>query len=214
MTGKISYMKISKYAELTVVFIGIPLLYYFNLVPFHKAIPLVFIFLVYLAIILSDKSFDRKKLGLNGFKGWRFLFIKSLIVCIGLCAVVLIFYPDRFLDIPSKMPWIWMLILVFYSIWSVLPQEFIYRVYFYRRFGDIVNNRIWLHFINAFLFSFSHIIFRNWSVLILTFLASFIFSVSYTKSKSFLAVFIEHAVYGNLVFTLGLGNFFYLPFNG
>jgi len=65
-------------------------------------------------------------------------------------------------------------------------------------------------FINALLFSFSHIIFNNWLAIILTFFISFLFAYTYKKSNSLLVVSLEHALYGNLIFTVGIGDFFYL----
>ena len=202
-----------KYIEILTVFLGVPLLYYFNLIPFHKAIPLIAVFLFYFIIIISDKTFNRKRLWINGYKGWKELFIKSAIIGSILFLVVFIFYPDKLFNIPREMPWIWLLIMLFYPLWSVLPQEFIYRVYFYHRFNNLWGGKYVQHLINALLFSFSHIIFRNWLVLVFTFLASLLFSYTFTKTKSLMAVFIEHAIYGNMVFTMGLGEFFYLPIN-
>ncbi len=206
-----NFKRLSQVIEILLVFIGVPVLYYFNLIPFHKAIPLAVVFLVYLIIILLNTSFNRKRLGLNGFKGWKLIWMKSFLVGIVLLVVVLVFFPNNLFNIPRNMPFIWLAILVFYPIWSVLPQEFIYRVYFYHRFKHLIKELWILHLINALLFSFSHIIFRNWLVLLFVFIASFIFSYTYSKTKSFMAVFIEHAIYGNLVFTIGLGDFFYLP---
>ncbi len=63
---------------------------------------------------------------------------------------------------------------------------------------------------NAFLFSFSHIIFRNWLALALTFVGGFLFALTYKRSQSLLTVFIEHTLYGDFIFTVGIGQFFYM----
>ncbi|MGC9341312.1 MAG: hypothetical protein ACP5E3_01280, partial [Bacteroidales bacterium] len=54
-----------KWIELVLFFIGVPLIYYFNYIPFHKSIPLLTVFFLFLFILIRDKSFDSKKFGLN-----------------------------------------------------------------------------------------------------------------------------------------------------
>jgi len=68
--------------------------------------------------------------------------------------------------------------------------------------------------LNAALFSFSHIIFRNWLAIVLTFAGGLMFAWTYRKSKSLMVVFIEHMLYGNFIFTVGIGQYFYLPLGG
>jgi membrane protease YdiL (CAAX protease family) len=59
--------------------------------------------------------------------------------------------------------------------------------------------------INAVLFSLAHIFFKNTLVLILTFIGGFLFIHTYSKTKSTTLVSIEHALYGNWLFTIGMG---------
>ena len=66
-------------------------------------------------------------------------------------------------------------------------------------------------FLNATLFSLAHIFFRNTLVLILTFLGGLLFAFTYHKSKSTLLVSIEHAIYGNWLFTVGMGEMLAFP---
>ena len=172
---------------------------------------LLALFLVYFVIILRDKSFPRKYFGLNGFKYWSPLVIRFLIIAGLLTVLVWYFKPDRFFIIPRQEPLMWLLIMIGYPIWSVFPQELIYRGYFFHRFKILTNNEWLLILMNAFLFSFSHIVFGNWVAPVLTFFASIIFAFTYIKSRSLLVVFIEHLLYGNFIFTVGLGHYFYIP---
>jgi len=64
---------------------------------------------------------------------------------------------------------------------------------------------------NAVLFAFAHILFRNWVAVIGSFVAGLLWATTYLKSRSLLVVSIEHALYGNFVFTLGIGYYFYAP---
>jgi membrane protease YdiL (CAAX protease family) len=204
---------ISGLAEIAVVFVGMPLLYRFDLIPVHKFIPLLAVFLVYLIILLSDKTFSKKVFGFNSFRKWKPLVIR-MFVFLAICVIaVLIFLPGNFFFLPRKNPLLYLLIFIFYPMWSAYPQELIYRAYFYHRFGNLISNETVLIVINALLFSFSHIIFRNWVAIALTFFGSVLFSYTYKKSNSLMVTFIEHALYGNIIFATGLGQFFYLPLN-
>jgi len=64
---------------------------------------------------------------------------------------------------------------------------------------------------NSILFGFLHIIFGNWIAVIGATIIGFVFSYTYSKHQSLLAVAIEHAIIGGIVFTIGLGQFFYVP---
>lgn len=66
--------KALKYIELAALFIGLPLLYYFDIIPGHKSLPLLVAFFAMLAYLLFSKSFNRKELGFNGYNGWKNLF--------------------------------------------------------------------------------------------------------------------------------------------
>ena len=100
--------------------------------------------------------------------------------------------------------------MLFYPFWSAYPQELLYRGFFFYRYRSLFKHEIAMHLTNALLFSLCHLMFMNWVALVGTFYASFVFSYTYRDSKSLLAVSIEHALYGNMIFTVGLGQFFYL----
>jgi len=58
-------------------------------------------------------------------------------------------------------------------------------------------------------FSFVHIIFGNWFAVGLCCLGGLLFSLTYQRSGSLLLASIDHAVFGNFIFTIGLGQFFH-----
>ncbi len=204
---------ILKITELTAIYIGLPLLYWFDYIPLHKAIPLFLVFLIYLFILIKDKKFNRKIFWLNSFRNWTQMFIRVMVFFVLSVIAVIIFMPENLFIIPRTNPLLFILIFIFYPIWSAYPQELIYRAYFYHRFSSVFKNERLSIIINALLFSFSHVIFNNWIAIVLTFFASLLFSHIYKKSNSLMVIFIEHALYGNIIFTVGLGNYFYLPIN-
>ncbi len=204
-------LKVFKIFEITLVFIGLPLLYYFNFIPFHKSIPLFLVFTIFLILLLKDKDFNRSRFGFNGFKNWKPLIIRFLIIAILSILIVWRFFNDSFFNLPTKSTGLWILIMILYPLWSAFPQELIYRTWFFHRYKILFRNEKVIIFLNALLFSFSHIIFRNGIAIILSFFGGLMFAYTYRKSQSLLVVFIEHMLYGNLIFTIGLGQFFYLP---
>ena len=206
----IKIIRITRFLEIILIFIGLPLLFKFNFIPIHKLIPLLIVFLICLFLLLIDKSFERKKFGFTSFSGWRVLFIRFFIIACLSIILVWLFRPESLFIIVRRNPLLWVLILIFYPIFSAFPQELIYRSFFFHRYKIILKNKMLFIFINALLFSFSHIIFNNWLAIILTFFISFLFAYTYKKSNSLLVVSLEHALYGNLIFTVGIGDFFYL----
>lgn len=205
--------KFLKWTELIALFVGLPLVYYFDFIRVHKALPLLVVFVIVLVLLLTDKTFDRKRLGLNSYTNWGWLLQRIGGVVVFLFIFVLLFNREAFFIIPRLNPLLWVMIMLFYPIWSAFPQEIIYRGFFFHRYEELFPNMRTLIIVNALLFSFSHIIFENWIALVFTFFASILFSITYRKSNSLMVTFVEHAIYGNLIFTIGLGEYFYVPFN-
>ena len=89
-----------------------------------------------------------------------------------------------------------------------------FRKYFIGLFIDnFINLFVYLFKIliitNAFLFSFAHIIYLNPIVVIFTFIGGLLMAISYAQHQSLFKVSVEHGLYGNIVFSSGLGNYFY-----
>jgi membrane protease YdiL (CAAX protease family) len=162
-------------------------------------------------LLIRDKSFDRKLFGLNGFKSWKFLFIRFLIFALVSTLLVFIIDPENLFILPRKQLFLWGMIMIFYPIWSAYPQELIYRSWYFHRYRSLFKREWVFIFLNALLFSFSHIIFRNWLAIVMTFFGGLMFAYTYRKSNSLMTVFIEHLLYGNYIFTVGIGQYFYAP---
>lgn len=206
---KIFQSKLWKWCEIFLVFLLLPLLYYFNLIAIHKFIPLLTVFLIFLILLLRDKAFNRKLFGFNGFKFWRFILTRFFIFVLASSLLVLFISPDNLFILPRKQLHLWLMIMVFYPLWSVYPQELIYRSWYFHRYRSLFKKEWLFILINALLFSFSHIIFRNWLAIVLSFLGGLMFAYTYRKSNSLMVVFIEHLIYGNFIFTIGIGQYFY-----
>ncbi len=142
MDRKNWYKKLLLILELIILFIGIPVLIYFYM---HKSDDflniksfLVPLFLSIVAISITvflwiDKSFIFRRLKkLSHFK----YYIKEIfhffipIVIISIVLTYFLFPKDLFI-LPRKEFFLWCLIMVFYPIFSVLPQGILFRVFFF-----------------------------------------------------------------------------------
>lgn len=140
--------------------------------------------------------------------------IRSFLIRLGIVAVSLLLltaflYPDLFLRLPRQRTRLWMLILILYPLLSVAPQEFLYRTFFMQRYVPIFGQGKGLFWANVFFFGWGHIFFLNWVAPLLSLLGGILLTRTWQQTKSFKWVCIEHAIYGQLVFTSGIGWWFY-----
>jgi membrane protease YdiL (CAAX protease family) len=203
--------KQARWIEMTGIFLGVPLFLYIELIPHLKIVTLLVLCIVCLVILLRDRTFDRKQFGLNGFSQWRMLAIRYGIVAACLALYTFFAEPQHAMTIVRHNQIRWALIMIIYPILSVVPQEIIYRVFFFHRYGLLFKEKRLSLLANAVLFAVGHIFFRNWVAIIGAFAAGLLWATTYLGSRSLLVVAIEHALYGDLVFTLGIGYYFYNP---
>ena len=146
---------------------------------------------------------------------WRHFFkeamIKLLIIAIVTTLYVYFIAPDKLFAVLLKKPSLWGIILLVYTFLSVWPQEVIYRTFFFKRYTSLITNKWLLIFINAIVFSLAHIFLKSALVQILTFIGGLLFAYTYHKTKSTTIVSIEHAIYGNWLFTVGMGGMLAFP---
>jgi len=139
----------------------------------------------------------------------RRLLVRFLICAPLLTGTVAIFWADRFLFLPRERPLLWLLILLLYPILSVYPQELLYRAFFFRRYGRLFPAKIGVIVASVLLFSWLHLLFRNPVAVSLTLVGGWFFAETYARTRSLRLVCLEHLLYGNLIFTIGLGKFFF-----
>jgi len=197
--------------EVAGIFFGLPLLLMGNFVPRPKSIVMIAVCIACLFLLLRDKSFNRSRFGLNGYHNWRTLLMRFAIIACCLTLYMVLVEPRCALANLQRHPTSWMLIMITYPVLSVVPQEIIYRAFFFQRYRSLFVHEKVSIVTNAALFAFAHILFRNWIAVIGSFIAGLCWATTYLRSKSFLVVSIEHVLYGNFVFTLGLGHYFYAP---
>tara|TARA_A100001037_G_scaffold301767_1_gene331992 strand:- start:2858 stop:3214 length:357 start_codon:yes stop_codon:yes gene_type:complete len=100
-------------------------------------------------------------------------------------------------------------ILLFYPIFSALPQEFIFCKFFFHRYKCFFGEGALMVAMSAIAFCIAHILFFNWVAPILGLLAGIIFASTYLRTRSLAMVTLEHSLYGNAIFVMGLGWYFW-----
>ncbi|GIG87174.1 hypothetical protein Pen02_21100 [Plantactinospora endophytica] len=124
-------------------------------------------------------------------------------------AALAVLAPDRLFELPRQAPLLWAAIVVFYPLFSVYPQEVIFRAFLMHRYAPVFGSGHWLVAASALAFGFVHLIFGNLLSVVLTLAGGWLFARRYQRRGSLLVASVEHALYGLLVFTVGLGDFFY-----
>ena len=163
-----------------------------------------FIYIIVLLLIVEKNKFRIAK-NLNWEVFWKRTFIQLLIIAFLTTLYVWFVDKENLYIVVLNKPKLWLFILFFYSVFSVYPQELIYRTFYFQRYASLFKNEKLFIIVNAILFSLAHLFFRNTLVMILTFIGGILFAMSYKKTKSTLLVSIEHAIYGCWLFTVGMG---------
>jgi membrane protease YdiL (CAAX protease family) len=168
---------------------------------------------VCLALLLTDGSFEKRRLwNARGLRRelWPML-ARFAVLGLGITALVLLLTPREAFGLPRRDPSLWAMIMVFYPLASVYPQGLIFRAFFFHRYARLLRGRWALIGASAVAFAWVHIVFQNVVSIPMTLIGGVLFSLTYERSRSTLAASIEHALYGCLVFTVGLGHYFYDP---
>ncbi|NIJ44190.1 membrane protease YdiL (CAAX protease family) [Wenyingzhuangia heitensis] len=106
---------------------------------------------------------------------------------------------------------LWVRMIFIYTFFSVLPQEFIYRVFYFKRYRFLFKNKHTFFITNALVFSIAHLMFNSPLVLLITLIGGYIFAYTYHKTKSMFWVSVEHLIYGSWLFTVGMGKMIGFP---
>ncbi|MEJ3750216.1 CPBP family intramembrane glutamic endopeptidase [Actinomycetes bacterium KLBMP 9797] len=131
------------------------------------------------------------------------------LAAVALVAVLALVAPERLFDFPREEPVIWAFVVVFYPLLSVYPQELVYRAFLLHRYAPVLGTGAWAAAASAAVFGFAHIIFGSWISVAMTAVGGWLFARRYQLTRSLLAASVEHALYGVLIFTIGLGDLFY-----
>ena len=202
------------WSEFLALFGLLPLLFALGWLPVPKIPLLLAVAAACLAYLARTGNLDRPYIaGLlrDNRNAVRFMALRCLAVTILSVAAVLATDPGLLFGFPRTRPILWLMVMLLYPILSAFPQEAIYRAFLFRRYTPILKSPEALTVASVLAFSFLHIVFANWIAVLLTLPAGYVFTRTYRRTGSLTLATMEHAAYGCIVFTTGLGRFFYHP---
>jgi len=137
------------------------------------------------------------------------IIIRWIILSIFLYLFTSELFSEKLFIIQKENPTVMYAVLFLYPVFSAFPQEFIFCTFFFKRYKSLFKKEYTLIFMSALIFCFAHVFFINWVAPLLSLFGGLMFATTYSKTNSLLLVSIEHALYGNTLFFIGLGWFFW-----
>lgn len=210
-------MKLSNYQkriiELIILFFIYPILLGLTFIPLAYRLvfaPFILIYVIYISY-LNRQGLLKKRRQVKPLKFWQKVGLRWFIISI--VTILYVSYIDKNLLFKSILtkPMLWFEMILIYTFLSVVPQEYIYRVFYFKRYRFLFSNPKTFFFVNALAFSTAHLMFQNTLVLAITFIGGYIFAYTYYKTKSMFWVSIEHLIYGGWLFTVGMGKMIGFP---
>lgn len=196
--------------EMLALFVGVPL----AMVAFFGSYPLFGALMalagVALALLTVTPGFSFRELVTGGLlRHWKLLLGFAAVALAASLAVASLLVPNALFGFPRYAPERWLLVMALYPLLSVLPQELIYRPLFFRRYGGLFPGPQSALAANSVAFGLGHLFYMNPVTILMTVGAGAVFGWAYLRTGSFLLAVALHALAGQIVFTVGLGRFFY-----
>ncbi|MDR3425415.1 MAG: CPBP family glutamic-type intramembrane protease [Alphaproteobacteria bacterium] len=202
--------------ECAVLFVLMPMLVYRHPTRLDVHLGLLLV-AVYAAVILN------KTPGFSWREAWRgrrltarevkLIAARFIVSTFGIFLLTRLIEPRGVFSFPTQRPVFWLIVMILYPFLSALPQEMVFRCFFFRRYAALFPHKGAMLFASAFVFGFTHIVFHNPISPILSFICGFFLAASYLAHDSLKKAAIEHALYGDMVFTVGLGYYFLVGFH-
>jgi membrane protease YdiL (CAAX protease family) len=162
-----------------------------------------------LALVL-DPTFPRRQLidAAAVRSGLKAVLLRTAAVWAGLLALTLAASPRTLFIFPRTRPTFWLILMILYPL-SAYAQEIVFRTFFFHRYGALFARPRARVLASGLIFGWAHVVVNNLWAVPLAAIAGLLFAHTYERSRSTLLVSIEHALYGNFVFSVGLGALFY-----
>lgn len=209
---KIIHSRIYLTLELFVLMIGLPVVLA-AFIPLKYMLPMLWLsalycHIIYRAAVHASERVYWKKSEVN-WANVKPILMRFALSAALLTGLLLAFKPELFLNFVRERPLFWAIVMVAYPCISVVPQEIIFRTFFFNRYARLFTSERVVILASGVLFGAAHLIFQNWVAPLLCLIGGIFFARTYAKTRSLALVSLEHALYGCFIFTLGLGRYFY-----
>lgn len=195
--------------EFVALYIGAPLAMALFLPPHQLFTALALLMVAGIFLLWRTGGFDWRSL-LSGWGRvhWAFAALFALVVGAVGHMIMSLNHPDRIPVLSADRIQMLGMIWVLYPILSALPQELIFRPLFFHRFGSLFPSAPVAILVNAAVFSFAHLMYWSVVVAVMTFIGGLIFALAYLW-RGFASAWLLHALAGNMLFTTGMGYYFW-----
>ncbi|WP_250474104.1 hypothetical protein [Caballeronia sp. GAFFF1] len=176
-------------AEFVALYAGLPI---FVLITRRTAVLLAMIWLAPVFIYCFERrrrpSVYENDWNWRGFRaGLRAVALRFAVLSCLVVFAVWHFTPHALLSLPREHPGMWLLVILPYPVLSVWPQELIFRSFLLRRYTLLFGAN------------------RGYIAASAVAIGGALFAATYQDRRSLALACFEHALYGCLVFTVGLG---------
>ena len=152
---------------------------------------------------------DTWRWGAVTWQNMKPVLLRWILASIAMVGFLYIYDPSRMFYLPTQRPQFMLYLMCIYPVMSALPQEFVFCTFVFSRYKPLFGNGLKMIIISAVVFAYAHVLYINPVAPVLSLAGGLIFAWDYAKHKSLALVTIEHALYGNSLFFIGLGWYFY-----
>ncbi len=147
-----------------------------------------------------------QELNWSGFRsGIKLVILRFAFIAPALFAFMYFVHPDQLFSFPRERPTLYIYVMIWYPLLSVIPQELLYKSLFFGRYGKLFPNEKSMIIACAVAFGFLHIILLNWLPVAITAFVGLLMAHTYSETRSLALVSLEHALYGCWAYTVGMG---------
>ena len=198
--------------EFISLFILVPLLIFCfrdQLAPF--AVPIILLVAIYSFVVLSRAGVIKKqiqKMRSHSLKDYQpmLIFFGATSILILLLGFILGYFS---IAEPLKQNCLYLILLILlYPLLSVIPQELVFRTFFFHRYRKLFNSLSGCATASGLCFGYAHIIYGNWTAVVLATIGGMLFSYRYMKTKATNIVVLEHSLWGIFIFIIGFADQF------
>lgn len=202
--------RVRLWAECLALFAGVPALMLVFFGAYSLFAVLWALAALSLALLAATPGFRFRDLLRGPVLGeWRLILGFAVACAIGCTLVAWALAPQAWLAMPRYRVGFWLTLLALYPLLSALPQEFIFRALFFERYGPLFPNRTVLIAANSAAFAVGHLFYVNPVAVAMSAAGGAVIAWAYARGRSFLLAVVLHALAGQIMFTAGLGRFFY-----
>ncbi len=199
--------------EFLVLFVGVPTAYLVGWFRLDRMVMLWIFSICCLLTLLRDPDFNVRQLW--DASHWRKR-LPSIILPFAAIASLLFLYallwkPYLLFATPYRGSSMWAFVFLFYPLLSVYPQGIIYRAFLFHRYGALFPSNDERVFVSAVAFAYVHITYANLAIVLITLFGGILFARTYARSRSLVISGMEHSLYGNFLFIVGLWKYLFAP---